>query len=140
MRVLVCGGRDFDDEDVLFSSLNQLNDHLLKYFGVKITVIIEGDAHGADKLAGKWADTNAVEKMVFPAEWKMHGKSAGAIRNRKMIVEGRPNLVLAFPGGSGTTMMINMAKDAKISVIRVQIKYELVLDKEGLDIKTNVSF
>ena len=57
--------------------------------------------------------------LAFPAEWKKHGKAAGPIRNRKMLQDGKPDLVLAFPGGRGTANMVELATDAGIRVMHV---------------------
>jgi hypothetical protein len=46
----------------------------------------------------------------------MQGKAAGPIRNQRMIDEGKPDLVIAFPGGRGTADMVSRAKKAGIPV------------------------
>ena len=68
--------------------------------------------YGADSPKGER------EEIVFPAEWDKYGVSAGPIRNQKMIDEGKPDLVFAFPGGRGTTDMIRRAAVAGIRVVR----------------------
>ena len=45
MRVLVCGGRDFDDVGLMISVLDRL--HTEKSF----TMLIHGNARGADRIA-----------------------------------------------------------------------------------------
>lgn len=107
MRVLVCGGRDFDDMDCVQCHLD----------GQPISLIIHGGARGADKLASDYAFMMGIEEKCFPADWKRHGKAAGPIRNQQMMDEGRPDLVVAFPGGVGTADMVWRAKSAKIPVI-----------------------
>jgi hypothetical protein len=64
VRVLVCGGRDFTDADLLSRTLDAL--HQERHF----TVIIEGCARGADQLAGLWADAQGIEHVKFPADWE----------------------------------------------------------------------
>jgi len=39
-----------------------------------------------------------------------YNAAAGAIRNEKMAVEGKPDLIIAFPGGPGTKNMIDVAR------------------------------
>lgn len=110
MRVLVCGGRDFRDKELLNQVLNDL---------AKVEVIdciIEGDAEGADRLAGFWAKKHHVDLLLYPADWNRHKKSAGPIRNQKMLDEGKPDLVIAFPGGKGTAHMVKIAKEAGVEV------------------------
>ena len=113
MRVLVCGGRDFTNRDLLH---RVLNDHHKRY---GITAIIEGNARGADRLAGYWARSNKIDNEKYPANWKKYGKAAGPIRNQEMITVGCPDIVIAFPGGKGTEDMIRKAEQANISTLSI---------------------
>lgn len=112
-RALVCGGRDFTD----YNRLERVMDRLSTDF--TITAIIEGDARGADRLAGQWAQRRGIPDLKFPANWNRHGRAAGFIRNKQMLDEGKPDLVIAFPGGRGTDNMIEQAKLADIPVIQI---------------------
>lgn len=118
-RVLVCGGRDFVDEWMLEEVLNDLNSNQLGLSG-GISTLIHGGARGADKLAGRWAAYNGVETFSYPADWDRDGQAAGPIRNRKMLYEGRPSVVVAFPGGRGTADMVGQARKAGVDVIVVK--------------------
>lgn len=110
MRVLVCGGRDFNDWDSLAEELTyMLGDH-------DISAIIHGGARGADKLAGEFAAAAGIQEIVFQADWKTNGRSAGPIRNQRMLDEAKPDLVLAFPGGRGTADMVSRAETAGVKV------------------------
>ena len=113
MRVLVTGGRDFSNRELLFETLDRL--HAVRGF----TVLIHGDANGADRLAGEWGAARGVTVEVHPADWKKHGRAAGPIRNQKMLEE-KPDLVVAFPGGRGTADMVRKAKQAGLEVIMVE--------------------
>lgn len=117
MKVLVCGGRDFDDWHLFCKGMyeNGLTGLVLR----EIT-IIEGGARGADFLAKVWAKWVGVKLEEFPADWKTLGKSAGSVRNTQMLAEGKPDLVIAFPGGSGTANMIKQAKEAGVEVKEVK--------------------
>lgn len=109
-RVLVCGGRVYKNKMRVFVELNNL----------RPSVLIHGGASGADSLAGEWAEGQGVEVLVFNADWNKHGKAAGPIRNRQMLDDGKPDLVLAFPGGKGTANMIRQASDRNLIVIAIQ--------------------
>lgn len=116
-RVLVCGGRDYMKEWIVFGVL----ENLYLEHGERL-VVIEGGARGADRAAAMWADTwakcgHAVEHIQFKANWREHGKGAGPRRNAKMLAEGKPDLVVAFPGGAGTRNMIEQAKQAGVEVL-----------------------
>jgi hypothetical protein len=80
--------------------------------------IIQGGARGADKLAREWAEDRGVGCVTFRADWEKHGPSAGPIRNGQMLSEGKPNLVLAFPGGRGTADMVQRAHAASVLVVK----------------------
>ena len=112
MRVLVCGGRDFDNYNLLVDTLTGL----LGQYAPKDVIFISGRARGADRLGERFAKTNNCELLVFPADWDKFGKGAGHIRNQQMIDEGKPDLVVAFPGNRGTADMVRRAKKAGIEV------------------------
>ncbi|WP_245576775.1 SLOG family protein [Kaistia adipata] len=82
----------------------------------EVSEVISGMATGADTLAAEWAERFGFPLRKFPADWKAHGRAAGPIRNQRMIDEGRPDLVIAFPGGRGTADMVRRAKAAGIEV------------------------
>ncbi len=105
-RILVFGGRDFNDREYLFAELDLFD----KDFGV--TVVIEGEARGADQLAANWAAVRGKQLLPFPADWARHGKSAGPRRNQQMLDEGRPDYAIGFPGGRGTADMSSRAARA----------------------------
>jgi len=108
-RILVCGGRDYNDHAAITRTLS--------HFDPLTSILIEGGAPGADTHAADHAsDEEWVAVECFPARWSLHGKAAGPIRNQQMIDEGRPDLVIAFPGGRGTADMIRRAHAAGIPV------------------------
>lgn len=113
MRVLVCGSRHFKDEGLLNETLDK----------VAITTVIEGEARGADTLARQYAERRGLDVLPFPALWDKHGRAAGPIRNTQMLVEGKPELVIAFrgPNSKGTRDMINQAEKAGVPVHVVDI-------------------
>lgn len=114
MRLLVCGGRRFDDKERAYGVLDAL--HQVR----PIAAIIHGDATGADTLADKWADERGIERHPYPAMWEVHGSRAGPIRNAMMLRDGRPDAILAFPGGTGTADMVRRAREAGVEVIEIR--------------------
>ena len=113
MKVLVCGGRDFADaqwlSDVLTGLLHETGGELL---------VIHGGARGADSLAWAFAQDHGLPRSVFLADWGRYGKRAGPLRNQRMLDEGRPDLLVAFPGGRGTADMVARALEAGVPVRR----------------------
>jgi hypothetical protein len=110
LRVLVCGGRDYTDRAAVYDALDRLHTRR------GIAAVIQGMARGADTLAFEWATTHGVQVCSFPAEWNTDGRAAGFLRNRRMIAEGKPDAVVAFPGGAGTADMIRAATGAGLKV------------------------
>lgn len=109
MRIIVCGGRDYNDKDAVWGALEALR-KVYKSF-----TVIQGGARGADSLAASWANSQGVPSETYPADWNKHGKAAGPIRNREMLAAGA-DLVLAFKGGRGTADMVRAARAANVKV------------------------
>lgn len=107
VKILVCGGRDFDDYTMMDLWLTKLQKSILeKMVNKPKWVLIHGGARGADTLAHKWAQANKVEDInVFKADWNTHGKAAGFLRNEEMLNED-PDHVIGFEGGNGTRHML----------------------------------
>lgn len=108
MRVLVTGSRRWADYATIRNAICISG----------ASLIIEGSALGADALA-KWAAEDfGIPILTFNAEWSKYGKAAGSIRNQKMLDEGKPDLVLAFPMSDsiGTWDMVNRARKANVPV------------------------
>jgi hypothetical protein len=114
MRVLVTGGRVFDSRDLLIEAMDRLHEEC------GITTLIHGAAKGADTLAGGWAESRGIEVIACPADWRRYHRAAGPIRNKQMLVEHKPDLVVAFPGSTGTAHMVAIAEKAGVEVIRIQ--------------------
>lgn len=104
LKILVCGGRNYNDKEFVFYTLDKINPD----------IVVHGGAKGADSLAGEWCQLRNKEERIYPAKWNIHGRSAGALRNREMLKEELDGLdgVIAFPGGRGTTDMISIARKA----------------------------
>jgi hypothetical protein len=109
LRVLVCGGRHYNDRDALFKYLDKT------LVGGEVA-ICHGGASGADALADAWAKARGVPCTPYPANWKKYGRRAGPIRNQRMLDDFDPALVIAFPGGRGTADMISKAQDHGVTV------------------------
>jgi hypothetical protein len=127
-RVLVCGGRGYSNRAHLFGFLDGLHAHR------QVSVVISGRCPtGADFLGEEWAQARGIEVSPFPAPWSditapgarvktrrdgtQYNALAGFWRNQRMIDEGKPWVVVAFPGGSGTADMVRRARAANVPVI-----------------------
>lgn len=87
MRVLIFGSRGWSDPEPIRRVVESLPDG---------AVVIHGAAPGADALAGELARARGLTVEVYPADWRRHSRSAGPIRNRQMLAEGRPDLAYGF--------------------------------------------
>lgn len=126
-KVIIAGGRDFDQYNLLESYCK----HVLKNHD-KIE-IVSGTAKGADELGEKFAIKNNLGLKSFPADWTniegkpasqigtrkdgtKYWKAAGHARNRQMA-EYADALIAFWDGKSkGTKDMINQAESLKLKV------------------------
>jgi hypothetical protein len=120
MRILVCGGRDFFDEERAFAELDAIAPTYVIEGGQRTRNVHGEIIGGADFLAYRWASARDVPGCTYDADWTSHGRAAGPIRNQQMIDDGKPDLVVAFPGGRGTADMVRRAKAAGIPVREVK--------------------
>jgi hypothetical protein len=85
--VVICGDRNWSNRGVIEREVNLLD---------KDVTVVHGDCRGADRIGGSVALERGFKVVAFPANWAEHGRAAGPIRNRKMLTEENPFLVLAF--------------------------------------------
>jgi hypothetical protein len=112
--VIICGDRYWKDARPIFQRLLELPG----------CIIIEGEAKGADSIARDIALEAGMKVERFPANWLMEGKSAGPIRNGKMLkrlLEFAPDIkVIAFhsdiENSKGTKHMVGIAKAKGVEV------------------------
>lgn len=113
MKVIVCGGRDNWDWDGLWRALNAIHKR------TPITHLMHGGATGVDQMAYVWAAERMIDVTVFRADWKAHGRAAGPIRNGHML-DQKPDLLIALPGGRGTADMVRQAEARGVPVKEVK--------------------
>lgn len=102
MKVIIAGGRayKFTPSDL----------HFLDGFHKAVTIeeVVSGGAGGADREGERWAINRGIPIKLFMADWENEGKAAGPIRNQKMV--DYADVLIAFPGGRGTSDIINRAQ------------------------------
>lgn len=118
MKVLVCGGRDYDDRQAVERRLAQRPFPSLVIHGGS-GYVRQGKAYGADYLAAQVAYSFGIHVAEVRALWDAYGRQAGPLRNAAML-RLQPDLVLAFRGGRGTENCIAQAEAAGIRVERVE--------------------
>jgi len=111
--VVVCGGRDYSDQETVTQTLHRL----IREHGTRI--VIHGGCRGADTLTENAARELGLVTKIEYADWDKFGKSAGPIRNTKMLTRYKPDLVVAFPGGRGTAHTVRIARSLNITVMEI---------------------
>lgn len=111
MKVIIAGGRDFND----YKHLSEVLDHLKKPFDV-----VCGEAKGADSLGKRYAKEHELTVHSFPADWDTHGKSAGYKRNDQMADFAYACVAFWDGQSRGTKHMIDIAtrKGLKCLVVK----------------------
>lgn len=122
-RVCVTGGRDYTNRFIVWVGLNTF-DELLG----PIEELAHGGARGVDKLCGDWAMSAGLIPEVFEADWDRHGEEAGGIRNGEMLETFKPDALIVFPGGTGTSNCTRQAR--KLEIPRVFINPVLSLEEQ----------
>jgi hypothetical protein len=116
MRIIIAGGRDFKDFELMKDKL----DKLLPLGRLRITVL-SGRANGADKLGERYAHLRNLNIDYYPARWDIYGIRAGFMRNEEMA--GKATHLFAFWDGKskGTKHMIDTAR--KKGLVTIIIRY-----------------
>ena len=124
MKVIIAGGRFFNDYDLLFRYCEKILSNQ------KEIEIVSGCAKGADKLGERYAKQKGYPIKEFPADWynlndpciikinkfgKKYNALAGHNRNKEMA-EYADSLIAFWDGESkGTKDMIDLAKKYKLN-------------------------
>ena len=106
-KLIIAGGRDFNDMELLSMTVQHLADTEL---ADKSVSIVSGMARGADALGYLFAHQRGVVVHEFPAQWDRYGKKAGFMRNTQMAKEA-DGLLAFFSGSNGTAHMIKCMAD-----------------------------
>lgn len=112
--LMVAGGRDYFDGPTMLDALGQYLDGTW--------LLITGAARGADEAAESLWRNSHLPYIGVPAKWKEQGRSAGPWRTLRILDGeavpgiGRPDHLVAFPGGKGTKFTIRQAEDRSIPV------------------------
>ena len=91
--------------------------------GRPVHLLLHGGARGADAAIGRASQQLGWSALVMPAQWQLHGRAAGPIRNRELLEQAIARaeahsspgyqasvLVVAFPGGTGTASLVQQAR------------------------------
>lgn len=114
MRVIIAGGRDINDFDLLLDAVEESQ--------FEITTVVSGGARGVDHMGEIFAEEMNLKLTVYKADWERNGRAAGPIRNRKMA-ENADALIAIWDGKSrGTKNMIETATKLGLLVYVKEVK------------------
>jgi len=134
MRVLVCGGRAYGAIPHHTSPGGEMNEAIVRATAERkrlsdildelhakqgFSVVICGNEGSAERLATQWASRHQIQIVAVPggpAGRQRKGLGATPERNERLLRSGKPDLVVAFPGGEATQHMIGLAKASNIPV------------------------
>ena len=89
--------------------------------GRLVHLVLHGGARGADAAIGRAAQQLGWSALVMPAQWQLHGRAAGPIRNRELLQQApgqrrRKRQVHAFiqarSGVSGDALYVGLGLTA----------------------------
>jgi hypothetical protein len=107
LRIAIVGSREYKDLPKVVSYVVALPPD---------TIVVSGGARGVDQAAEHAAHTHGLDCIICLADWELHGKKAGYLRNID-IVNNADKLVAFWDGKSkGTQHSINLAKSKGIPV------------------------
>src|SRR5262249_42898977 len=126
MIIIATGGRDYILKRPDYQYLTLL--HTTEGFSLVIT----GDADGADTCVDNWARVSKIDRIIVPANWDKHGRAAGPMRNSRMLDLAMllsrhqykmPVAGVAFPGNRGTSNMVSQLKMRGCIVYSQDVRY-----------------
>lgn len=115
MLIVICGPRDWDDVNYIWTMLDDLN------VRGDVDSLFVGDALGVDGIAARWAKERGISCKTFWADWST-GRSAGVARSARMLDSVGSNAVVIalVPSGrpmtTGTGHTVRMAIERGMSV------------------------
>lgn len=108
MKLAVVGTRTFAREDILTAYLDR------RRLADPSLVIISGGAPGADRLAAEYARRFGLPLLQFRADWALHGRRAGPIRNRQIVASADELVAFWDEASPGTRISLELAVEKRI--------------------------
>lgn len=110
MKVIIAGGRDFNNFDLLCEKCDKI---LSRQTEIEI---VSGRARGADQLGERYAKERGYPIKMFPAKWSELGKQAGYVRNVEMAEYADGLIAFWDMESKGTEHMIDIARERKLKI------------------------
>lgn len=113
MRLMLVGGRHFSDDRLVVAALHAVHRNR------PISVLIHGGSAGVGVPAETWAGRNGVNIVRYPPP-RAGSRADNVRRDLFMLEDGRPDALLAFPGGRRTHKLCAFANGSGIEVMDVE--------------------
>jgi len=118
MITIIAGSRNITNYTTVYEAIKESG------WMHDIEKVVSGRAKGVDSLGEQWAREHIGENniMMFPADWKTYGKSAGYVRNQEMALAADSLIAVWNMKSKGTMHMIDIAQalDLQVFIWRVQ--------------------
>lgn len=131
MKLIIAGGRDFRDYDLLereckifIAEQTFLKSENASTLNSSDITTISGKAMGADLLGERFSSKYGFNILEFPADWDSHGRSAGPIRNAEMARNATHCICFWDGESNGTKNMIENCK--KFNLVYKIIYYKKI--------------
>lgn len=113
--VLVLGGSDYTNTNVIQPALNRLVADKARAGVTELTIVHGGHLSGCDKIVHAWAVTKGFTVIVVPAKWHSiaDGRRAREEQRERMVCS-LPHGCVAFPGADPDTVAAVEAADVKV--------------------------
>lgn len=115
MRLLVCGGRHFDDSMLVERVLSRVHAR------TPVSVLIHGGLPGLGAPAEAWARRNGVRLIRYPGNFSL-GKRGDFERDDFMLEDSRPDALLALPGGRRTREICDRARRSGVQILEAVVR------------------
>ena len=115
MKTIIAGGRNYYHNNKNYEYMLIAISNL----PWTITEVVSGNAQGADMMGEKFAREHDLPLTIMEAEWDVHGKSAGYLRNEEMAKYADACVCFWDGESKGTEHMINIAKEHDELYLRI---------------------
>ena len=109
--VAVAGGKEAGDVNAICSALDGVKERHPDM------VLVHGGGPGAERIAARWAENNAVHQVVFRPDWDAHCRAA-SFRRSDQLLKLLPTGLVAFPGTGITENRVDKVRELGIPVTR----------------------
>lgn len=125
-KVIIAGSRDIDNWELVFDCINNSS--------IRIDEIVCGQAKGVDTCGMYYGFDHSIPVKYFPADWRLHGKAAGPIRNLQMVEYATAGIFIINKFSSGSMHCMNALKAALKPFTCYHIEVTKELDNEHYEL------